>query len=1056
MADFRTRWRTWRKNQAERWRGWIANLANWLRRKFDYFASEWDSVLLISVLAVVAGALGLWVRTYASSPCGQLPFSLIDFETTFSAKTFRAMLRSSGTCKSHLLGSLGVDIAFASVYPLLLSALYIWAERYRRSSPGETNRDTLAAKLKRPQPTLSSIFVLLPLVAAFLDVFAENLPLWLAAHADTGSAIDDPKLAMVLLVGLGSTGAAVKWTLLAIFGLGLVGIFFRGPRGQVLWLLRFSVLAVLLGALPLLLLPQGQDILQLVAERTHPFSRLAGAVVALTAAALIVWYCARVLSLVRLSTQPRIANEWRGFFEIHIPRILGVAVLVLGGAAFAHAGLAFLQFFVVVAVSYVGFSVLTHFYPGALKRVGAAILPGGLRKDPLLHEPTARAVISSALGIFIVWPAAVSWPLPESQWQYGGVMTHDRFALRCAAWGCIAAGWMVYLFVSRRFEIRALRAGTDPMTAHAAMQTQQEQGYPVDSVPRQVKVAAVLATIVSVIFFVLFTLVSIPVGRWLGPLVILALTASNAVFVGSWATYLGQKLRLPIVAALFALAFIVSRWNDNHDIRTVDSNAFQHAWTMHAIFDRWLQQRGEESPGEIPVILVGASGGGLRAAYWTAMALATLQDRDSAFARHVFAISSVSGGSLGAAVFTGTVRDLRNAPDTFDCGPRLLTGQTFASEAAQSATPIHSERTTTCTRLFMNDDFLSPVLSKTVAPDFVQWFLPVPIGLLDRSTALEGSWERSYADVMDRATLSVPYLSLYKWDDPKRDIPLLLLNTTHVQTGRRYVTAPVSDPGVFLDARNLHSVLQSSDMPLSVAVHNSARFAYVSPAGRIERRDGQSYGALVDGGYFENSGLASVADVLRELADTVKDRSTATDSTRALRQRGRFYVLYLCNDPQPCIQATRTETILSTKRSYGAEWLTPLLAVLSTRDARGSLAREEIKMDVGRERFFQLNVCESLAPPRAAVNGMIDSAALGRAKERVINPPLGWLLSHLARDWMDSSLTLGGVQATSPGDVWSRNCRLSNVATLNAISGLMPGPSVRSPLAPANAAVPVR
>jgi hypothetical protein len=57
-----------------------------------------------------------------------------------------------------------------------------------------------------------------------------------------------------------------------------------------------------------------------------------------------------------------------------------------------------------------------------------------------------------------------------------------------------------------------------------------------------------------------------------------------------------------------------------------------------------------------PLFIVAAQGGGFYAAYHSALSLARLQDACSEFSDHVFAISSVSGGSLGAAVFTELLR----------------------------------------------------------------------------------------------------------------------------------------------------------------------------------------------------------------------------------------------------------------------------------------------------------------------------------------------------------------------------------------------------------------
>jgi hypothetical protein len=324
----------------------------------------------------------------------------------------------------------------------------------------------------------------------------------------------------------------------------------------------------------------------------------------------------------------------------------------------------------------------------------------------------------------------------------------------------------------------------------------------------------------------------------------------------------------------------------------------------------------------------------------------------------------------------------------------------------------------------MADDFLSPVLAKMVAPDFLQWFVPFPVRDFDRATALEQSWEASYDSATGRNTLAGGYLAFSNGPAAGAATPLLLLNTTHVQTGRRYVTAPFDDAGAFLDARGVVRAL-GADLRLSTAVHNSARFTYVSPAGRIERHDGVSRGSLVDGGYFENSGLTTVEDVRRTIA------------TRTARPV-RLAVIYLCNDPISCRRDLAVDSSLAARPSFEGEWLSPLVALLSTRDARGSLARAEVAGDRGL-RFFQLNVCDSLY----AGSGAGDSARAKAVRDRVVNPPLGWQLSRLARDWMDASLTPAAAgRAPSRGDsarVVGAPCRTHNVETLDSIVGLLPG-----------------
>jgi hypothetical protein len=213
--------------------------------------------------------------------------------------------------------------------------------------------------------------------------------------------------------------------------------------------------------------------------------------------------------------------------------------------------------------------------------------------------------------------------------------------------------------------------------------------------------------------------------------------------------------------------------------------------------------------------------------------------------------------------------------------------------------------------------------------------------------------------------------------------------------------------------------LLGSDLKLSTAAHNSARFTYVSPPGRIQRNDTLEFGHVVDGGYFENSGLATLREVLEALP---ADRSQAI-------------VLYLCNDPLPCKAKVDSVMAPIQPRSAMSEWLGPIRAILSTREARGSLSRADIA-DLSNVKFFQLNVCDALTAGDTTDVKQFDpvlrsEASEERARDRVISPPLGWLLSKVARDWMDKSLTRG-----------PSRCRINNVMVMDSIQHLV-RPSTR-------------
>src|SRR5262249_25782480 len=155
------------------------------------------------------------------------------------------------------------------------------------------------------------------------------------------------------------------------------------------------------------------------------------------------------------------------------------------------------------------------------------------------------------------------------------------------------------------------------------------------------------------LLLILFTAAPVTFGRWLGPLWILSLTVANAVFAGSVLVWVGKRFKVPVVTVSIALALLFSVWNDSHSVRTLGepiAPAIADRPSVDNQFSRWLSSyHGDRLPANVPVVLVAGAGGGLRAAYWTAISLAAIADLIPSFEKHIFAFSGVSGGSLGGA-----------------------------------------------------------------------------------------------------------------------------------------------------------------------------------------------------------------------------------------------------------------------------------------------------------------------------------------------------------------------------------------------------------------------
>ena len=75
--------------------------------------------------------------------------------------------------------------------------------------------------------------------------------------------------------------------------------------------------------------------------------------------------------------------------------------------------------------------------------------------------------------------------------------------------------------------------------------------------------------------------------------------------------------------------------------------------TIETAVDTWYGQAQKQwtGAGPVPLVIVATAGGASRAGYWTAKVLGEIDDAHPDFHKYVFPISSVSGGSLGAAVW---------------------------------------------------------------------------------------------------------------------------------------------------------------------------------------------------------------------------------------------------------------------------------------------------------------------------------------------------------------------------------------------------------------------
>ncbi len=468
--------------------------------------------------------------------------------------------------------------------------------------------------------------------------------------------------------------------------------------------------------------------------------------------------------------------------------------------------------------------------------------------------------------------------------------------------------------------------------------------------PRSVR--AVYAVIVVANVLALYLAAEHP--GWLstmGTLAVVLMCASFLTVTGTFLTIQAARWQFPLLIFLFVLALTLQAlgWNDNHRVR-LSTQMHSYSSPSGAQVDV-----GAPIPGSFadyalgpnaagttsPVYLVSAEGGGIRAAAWTAAVLSELEiETHGEFSKHMLLGSGVSGGSLGLAWFAAIVRGERESVITLD--------------------DIATMRTE-----FYQTNFLGPTVETMFLTDFLQRFWVRPL-FMDRGERLERTWESGWqASCLHRPSVAgkgsppvaqesicslfeQPWKQLWAQAD---HVPLLFLNSTEVQSGERFIEQPFTSiqgetGGTgFFNAALLSTNLLPASSPLSAVVHNSARFTYVSPAGTLY--DASTVHSahptsrqLADGGYFDNSGEITTAELAELLARSYPQ--ACAGPTGLANTSCPIRLIHISNDP--ALESMRSNDRCANEYGppppaiYG-EIRAPLMAVLSTRDAHAEVAR---------------------------------------------------------------------------------------------------------------------
>ena len=458
------------------------------------------------------------------------------------------------------------------------------------------------------------------------------------------------------------------------------------------------------------------------------------------------------------------------------------------------------------------------------------------------------------------------------------------------------------------------------------------------------QIRAVSYTFIVVLAYYIIT------GRQVAPLVALMFLLSLCVLILAGVTFFWDRYRLPLLLILLIYFYFAGFFlKADHYYRVWARPALDPELTPAEIVGRATEQR-------LPLVIVAAGGGGIQSAAWTTSVLTQLGDqlaRDSGSAydlpHSIRLISGVSGGSVGGMFYSECFSEIK--PDF---------GHSFKAACSSSLAPT--------IRGLLRQDF-----RRALAP-----FLVTDI-CNDRGRILERQWCKNFDNKFKpQARLADASLSAWGADALALKRPALIFNSTIVETGQRLAISTVPIRHALIGETEF-TERYCAEIAISTAARVSATFPFVTPTGRPTMQNPGSATSLsvsappcgggdqhlVDGGYFENSG---VVGAIEWIDDALTDLSDPQKNPKHYPLPHNILLLVIDaferptdpedSDPSPS-QAVPAGMGANVPHGVLYNFASPLTAVMNVRGSgQKSFARRLLRMFQSRWKQAQVNICD--------------------------------------------------------------------------------------------------
>jgi hypothetical protein len=429
------------------------------------------------------------------------------------------------------------------------------------------------------------------------------------------------------------------------------------------------------------------------------------------------------------------------------------------------------------------------------------------------------------------------------------------------------------------------------------------------------------------------------------------------------ATFILDKSSFPVFTTFILFSILCYRvFNVDYyfDLKEEKNNADISLQSPDNFSEALNARLKNQSNEKRTLVVVTASGGGIHAAGWTAQVLTGLQEElGEDFTKSIGLISSVSGGSVGTMYFLDNCEEngcpkkenlekilhhsVQDGLDAVGWGivyrdfwqfvgiPKLIID-------TLSLTPDRGTALEKNWQGLMKEEDASILTVKNPIFSRIRAFLAAKIYCIFHPWDIH---EKTKQDLIKKENTHI-MLSDWRKKIFKGEIPTPVFNATLVEDGRRILISPMtfstSKNDTIIDSNTLYQRDgKRYDMKAVTAARLSATFPYVSPSPRAARfttyssdkkprtslinitssDNKESNYHIIDGGYFDNSGVATAIEWL-------------DDKFEILTQNCKVERLVFIEIEAG---AVRKEPEVKGDGGWGVTFLGPIKALMSVRDS---------------------------------------------------------------------------------------------------------------------------